>query len=47
MKKLFLLFIMISLLVIIISGCENAISQVDDGDTGQAEGELVDIENSP
>ena len=47
MKKLFLLFIIISLLIIIISGCENTIPQANDTDTGQSEGELIETENSP
>ena len=47
MKKLFLLFIIISLLIVMISGCENVITPDNDGEAEQTEGELTETANSP
>ena len=47
MKKLFLLFIIISLLVVMISGCENVITPDNDGEAEQTEGESTETTDSP
>jgi len=47
MKKLFLLFIIISLLIVIISGCNHIIPQNTGDNAEQTEGELTETENSP
>ena len=47
MKKLFSLFIIISLLIVLISGCENIIPQNNDGELEQAEGDSAETGNSP
>jgi len=47
MKKLFLLFIIISLLIVIISGCNHIIPQDSEGEAEQSEGELTETGNNP
>jgi len=46
MKKLFLLFIIISLLLVMISGCENVITPDNEGEAEQTEGESTETDNS-
>ena len=47
MKKLFLFFIITSLLIAMISGCDNITSPATEGDAGQSEDEFTEAENSP
>ena len=47
MKKLLVLFVIISLLLLILSGCNNIIPQNTEDNAEQTEGELDETENSP
>jgi len=47
MKKLFLLFIIISLLLVMISGCENIINPDNEGEDEQTQSESTETGTSP
>jgi len=47
MKKLIMLFVIISLLLLILSGCNSIIPQNTEGNAEQTVGELTETESSP